>query len=81
MIPAQLRMARNALKLGVRELAEIAGVTTATITRFENERGGLNSLTQEKLVGALETMGITFLNHGQSAIGPGVSMRPDRGPH
>lgn len=81
MIPAQLRMARNALKMGVRELAEIAGVTTATITRFENERGGLNSVTQEKLIGALETMGITFLNHGQSAIGPGVSMRPGRGPH
>lgn len=78
MTPAQLRMARNALKLGVRELAEVANVTTATITRFENERGGLNAVTQEKLVGALETMGITFLNHGQSAIGAGVSLRLGR---
>lgn len=75
MTPAQLRMARNALKLGVRELAEAANVTTATITRFENERGGLNSVTQEKLISALETMGITFLANGQSAVGAGVSLR------
>jgi DNA-binding LacI/PurR family transcriptional regulator len=62
MTPAQLRMARSALKIGVRDLAALAGVTTATITRFENERGGLNAVTQDKLQTALEKQGIEFYN-------------------
>lgn len=62
MTPAQLRMARSALKIGVRDLADMAGVTTATITRFENERGGLNSVTEQKLLAALTSAGIEFLN-------------------
>jgi transcriptional regulator with XRE-family HTH domain len=62
MMPAQLRMARSALKIGVRDLAEMAGVTTATITRFENERGGLNSVSLQKLRTALEHAGIEFIN-------------------
>jgi transcriptional regulator with XRE-family HTH domain len=62
MTPAQLRMARSALKIGVRDLAALAGVTTATITRFENERGGLNAATQDKLQTALEKKGIEFFN-------------------
>lgn len=62
MTPAQLRMARSALKIGVRDLAEMADVTTATITRFENERGGLNSVTEQKLRHALEAAGIEFFN-------------------
>lgn len=61
---SQLRMARAALKIGVRELAEMADVTTATITRFENERGGLNSATQVKLKAALESAGIEFIPGG-----------------
>ncbi|WHA40585.1 helix-turn-helix domain-containing protein [Agrobacterium larrymoorei] len=79
MTPAQLRMARNALKLGVRELAEITKVTTATITRFENERGGLNTQTQIKLLDALHDMGITFLKDGEPSVGLGVSLASGRG--
>lgn len=75
MNPAQLRMARSALKIGVRDLAEMSGVTTATITRFENERGGLNSVTAEKLKASLEAAGIKFLDAEDSANGPGVSIR------
>ncbi|MQY44531.1 transcriptional regulator [Rhizobiales bacterium RZME27] len=73
MDPVQLRMARAALKLGVRELAEIAGVATATIMRFEKEHGGLNSATVKKLKGALEEAGLEFIptNGG----GPGVRLR------
>ena len=70
---AQLRMARAALKIGVRDLAKLAGVTTATITRFENERGGLNSVTNAKLQGALESAGIIFID--QNGNGPGVRLR------
>ena len=62
MTPAQLRMARSALKIGVRDLAKLADVTTATITRFENERGGLNAVTQDKLQAALQAAGIEFYN-------------------
>ncbi|WP_245427196.1 helix-turn-helix transcriptional regulator [Mesorhizobium sp. YM1C-6-2] len=69
-------MARSALKVGVRELAEMAGVTTATITRFENERGGLNAVTAQKLKAALTTAGVTFLDDGQAAVGDGVSFVP-----
>lgn len=73
MTPAQLRMARSALKIGVRELAEMAGVTTATITRFENERGGLNTVTEQKLETALTTAGVVFID--QNGGGPGVRLR------
>ena len=67
MTPAQLRMARSALKIGVRDLAELADVTTATITRYENERGGLNQATESKLRIALEKAGIEFL--GDTGVG------------
>lgn len=70
---AQLRMARAALKIGVRDLAKLAGVTTATITRFENERGGLNSVSSAKLKTALEAAGIIFID--QNGNGPGVRLR------
>ncbi|MBP1847996.1 transcriptional regulator with XRE-family HTH domain [Rhizobium petrolearium] len=69
MVPAQLRMARAALKIGVRDLAEMAGVTTATITRFENERGGLNSVTVQKLKDALEASGIVFIPENGGGVG------------
>jgi transcriptional regulator with XRE-family HTH domain len=61
MTPAQLRMARSALKIGVRDLALMASVTTATITRYENERGGLNDVTRAKLAAALEGAGVKFI--------------------
>ncbi|WP_170866104.1 helix-turn-helix transcriptional regulator [Rhizobium sp. NFR03] len=73
MKPAQLRMARSALKIGVRDLASMADVTTATITRFENERGGLNTVTLTKLKSALETAGIIFID--ENGEGPGVRLR------
>lgn len=66
-------MARAGLKIGVRDLAVMAGVSTATITRFENERGGLNAVTQSKLKAALEGAGIIFID--QNGNGPGVRLR------
>lgn len=74
MTPAQLRMARNALRLGVRELAELAGVSFTTINRFENERGGLNHNSAEAIQKALELQGIQMLKTGEVAGGPGVSV-------
>jgi transcriptional regulator with XRE-family HTH domain len=66
-------MARAALKIGVRDLAELSGVTTATITRFENERGGLNAATSAKIKTSLTEAGILFIE--QNGNGPGIRFR------
>jgi hypothetical protein len=55
----------------------MAGVTTATITRYENERGGLLAATRDKIQAALEGAGISFLAEGDIAGGPGVAMRTE----
>lgn len=70
MTPAQLRMARAAVRLGVRELAAAAGVTPATVTRFETEKGGINMKSQAALQGALEALGVAFVakNGGPAGI-------------
>jgi transcriptional regulator with XRE-family HTH domain len=57
----QLRLARSALKLGVRELAEAAGVSPTTVTRFESGRGGVQSGTLGRLETALEARGVVFV--------------------
>lgn len=74
MTPAQVRMARSALRIGVRELAELADVTPATVTRFETEKGGLQHSSAEAIRKALEAQGIQFLEGGQVATGPGVAV-------
>ena len=68
MTPAQLRMARAAVRLGVREVAELAGVAPYTISRFETEQGGLRLDTAEKLKAAFSGLGIRFTNdeHGRA---------------
>jgi hypothetical protein len=68
-------MARAALRLGVRDLAQIANVTPATVTRFETEKGGLQHSSAEAIRKALESAGIEFLDGGQVASGPGVAIK------
>lgn len=75
MTPEQLRMARNALRLGTRELAETAGVSFTTINRFETEKSGLQHSSAEAIRKALEAQGIQFLESGSVATGPGVALR------
>ena len=74
MTPAQVRMARSALRIGVRELADMADVTPATITRFETEKGGLQHSSAEAIRKALEAQGVQFLEGGQVATGSGVAL-------
>jgi transcriptional regulator with XRE-family HTH domain len=69
--PAQCRMARAALTIGVRELAQKAGVSAMTVTRFENGHSSGYPETLEKLQRALEAAGVEFTNGDQ----PGVRMR------
>lgn len=68
-------MARAALGLGVRELAEIAGVSFTTVNRFETGKSGLQHSTAEALRQALEARGIQFLDAGTVSVGAGVAVK------
>ncbi len=74
----QIRMARAALRWGVRDLAANAGTTPNTVSRIE---GGGEALagTLMKMQEALETAGVEFISAGsyQGDGGPGVRLRKD----
>ena len=69
---AQIRSARNAVKMSVSDLAELSGVSTSTIKRIEagadNPRSTKVNLTAIKT--ALEAAGIEFI--GTPDNGPGI---------
>ena len=69
----QIRMARAALKWGVRELGQAAGVNPNTVARIE---GGADALTSTltKIQNALESAGIEFTNDEA----PGVRLKPTK---
>lgn len=67
-------MARAALQLGVRDLAQLAGVSAMTITRFENGHSGGQGATLRKMQSALEAAGVEFTN----GDAPGVRLRRTR---
>jgi transcriptional regulator with XRE-family HTH domain len=69
---AQCKMARAATGLGVRELAEAAGVSPNTVARFE--RGDeLRSSTIDILRKTLEEAGVEFI--AENGGGPGVRLK------
>jgi transcriptional regulator with XRE-family HTH domain len=75
----QIRMARNALRWSVRELADNSDVSTSTITRAETG-DGVPTTTRANLLAlksALEAAGIEFI--GTPHDGPGIRMRPVAG--
>jgi transcriptional regulator with XRE-family HTH domain len=63
-------MARAALQIGVRELAEIAKVAASTVARFEAGEE-LKERTVDALRTALERAGVEFTNDDQ----PGVRLK------
>jgi transcriptional regulator with XRE-family HTH domain len=65
-------MARAALQIGVRELAEAAEVSPTTITRLERGES-LYPRTVETVRAALETAGVIFV--AENGDGPGVRLR------
>jgi transcriptional regulator with XRE-family HTH domain len=72
---SQSRMARAALNLGVRDVAQAAGVSTNTVTRLERGEE-LLPRTVAAVRAALESAGIIFLGDGQSIDGgPGVRLK------
>lgn len=75
MTPEQVRMARAALRIGVRDLAELAGISYVTLSRFETEKSGLQHSSAEAIRKALEAKGVQFLQDGTVAAGIGVALR------
>lgn len=68
----QSRMARCALKWGIRSTAEKAGVAASTLQRLEaDENIHVNNLS--KIINAYKTAGVTFLE--DDGNGPGVRVR------
>jgi transcriptional regulator with XRE-family HTH domain len=74
MTPAQCRMARAAIDLGIRDLAEAAKVSTNTITRFERGEP-LRERTVDAIRSALESAGVEFI--AENGGGAGVRLRKD----
>lgn len=66
-------MARAALGLSVRELAQRAQVAESTILRFETNKGGMQTGTLERLQSALEEGGVIFVSRDGNG-GPGVRL-------
>jgi transcriptional regulator with XRE-family HTH domain len=66
---AQVRMARAALKMNVRELAAAAEVSPNTVTRIEADLPS-NAATLAAVRRVLEAAGVEFINHEK----PGVRM-------
>lgn len=62
-------MARAALRLGVREVAELAEISSMTISRFENGQSGGQAETLRKLQAALETAGVDFIPENGGGVG------------
>lgn len=71
--PAQIRMARAALGISVKVLAERSKVADSTIHRFESNKGGLQANTLDRLQIALEAEGVIFVD-ADAAGGPGVRL-------
>ena len=72
----QVRMARAALKLSVRDLGSAAKVSPNTVTRVE---AGLavNNSTLASIQRAFEDLGVEFIS--ESGAGPGVRLRKATG--
>ena len=69
---AQVRMARAALGWGVRDLAQHAGLSANTVSRFENDSGAHVS-TLQQIQEALEKAGVEFIPP-EGGKGPGVRL-------
>jgi len=72
---AQLRMARAAVRLGVRDLARLAQISPTTVTRAEADLP-VNKTVIAAIERALEAAGIEFIP--ENGGGPGVRLKAKR---
>jgi transcriptional regulator with XRE-family HTH domain len=70
MNPAQSRMARSALKFGIRDVAKAAHLAPSIISRFEAGKK-LNPRMVEAIQRAYETAGVEFTDGNE----PGVRIK------
>ena len=75
MLPVQCKMARTALGLGIREVAELANVSSNTVSRLEAGEE-LKPRTVAAVRAALESAGVIFVE--ENGEGPGVRLRKVR---
>ena len=75
--PVQIKMARAALGLGVRDLAKLAECAPSTVLRFETGKGGMQTGTLARIQEALESKGVVFIEADEK-LGAGVRMRAKR---
>lgn len=59
--PLQVKLARTALGLSLRDLGDATGLAPNTITRIELGRGGVHAANLARLRDVLERRGILFL--------------------
>ena len=64
----QIKLARTALGLTVRELGKRTGITANTISRYENGADALGS-TIQKLGDLLESEGVEFIPENGGGVG------------
>ena len=80
MTPAQARAARAILKLGVREVAELAKVTPNTVSRIEqDDQGprGAQPVTVEAIKRVYEAAGVEFIPENGGGAGVRLAVRRD----
>jgi transcriptional regulator with XRE-family HTH domain len=73
MTALQLKLARTALGLTVRQAAELAQVSHETIVGIEADRASVKEKTIEKVRAAFEKAGVIFIDSNNE--GPGVRLR------
>lgn len=64
--PLQVKLARTALGMTLRDLSEATGLAPNTITRIELGRGGIHAANLARLRDVLERRGIVFLPGDES---------------
>ncbi|TBF71315.1 transcriptional regulator (plasmid) [Rhizobium leguminosarum] len=75
MLPIQCKMARTALNMGVKQLADTAAVSTNTVVRFERGEE-LKPRTIAAIRTVLEKEGVIFLDGDYSGSGgPGIRLK------
>jgi transcriptional regulator with XRE-family HTH domain len=78
LLPIQCKMARTALEIGVKQLAELAEVSTNTIVRFERGED-LKPRTISAIRTALQGAGVVFIEGVYAGDGgPGIRLEAPR---
>lgn len=77
---AQIRMARGVMRWSVKDLAEMSGVSSATIKRMEEVDGVPASIADNlmKIRKTFESAGLLFVD--ENGEGPGVRLRKGAAP-